>query len=208
MQTLSIKEAFKDGWSLFKGNKRTLVAATFVMMVASAFNRTPSRFFWEAGLSSLLIFVAIWIVNIILQIGWIKLLLKLIDGEVTSVKELIQHSGLFLKYIGAYAWFALGSTIGLILFIIPGFYWILKYGFAPIIVIDEHVSIKAAFKMSGDITKGVKWKLLGLLVLMILVNIAGAVVLFIGLFVSIPVSMLAYLSIYRKLINKTNIALE
>ena len=204
MKTISIKQAFKDGWGFFKVNKKALIASTFVLMVAGAFQKTPNKIFWEAGASSALIFVAIWVVNLILQIGWIKMLLNLIDEEVTSVRELIQHSGLFWKYAGTYILLALLVGVGLILFIVPGLYWALKYGFAPIIIVDEHMTIREAFKKSSKITLGVKWKLLGLLIVMIFSNILGALVIFVGLFVSIPVSMLAYLSVYRKLINNAD----
>ena len=208
MKTFSIQVAFKEGWKLFKANKKALIASTFVLMVAGAFQKAPHEALWKEGLSSALILIAVWVVNVILQIGWIKMLLKLIDEEVTSVKELIEHSGLFWKYAATYILLALLVAVGLVLLIIPGVYWALKYGFAPIIIVDEHMAIRDAFKKSGEITLGVKWKLFWLLIVMVLSNILGALVLFVGLFVSVPVSMLAYLSVYRQLINKASPHLE
>jgi len=203
MQTFSIRKAFKAGWELFKNNKTVLIVSTFIMMVAGSFSSSHERAFRVVEFSSILIAVAIWIVVVILKIGWTKLLLKLLDGEVTSVKEMIQHSNLFWKYLGTNLLYALMVSVGFVLLIIPGFYLMLKYGFAPIIIIDEHVSIRGAFKKSAEITQGVKWKLLGLIIVVALANILGACIFFVGLFVSIPVSSLAYLSVYRKLINKS-----
>lgn len=201
MNTFSIRESFSRGWDIFKSNKRVLIASTFVIMVAGALSNQNDRSLRYVGLSTLLIMAAIWVANIILQIGWIKLLLKLIDGEVTTVRELINHSRLFWRYAMTYVILALLVMLGFVLFIIPMFYVILTYGFAPTIVIDEHVPIKEAFKRSKEITRGHRWKLLALFISLAIANVLGALALFVGLFISIPVSMLVYLLVYRRLLN-------
>lgn len=203
MNTFSIRDAFKKGWEIFKSNKRVLIASTFVIMVAGAFSKEEDRMFVEAGLSAVLIALAILVVNVILQIGWIKLLLKLIDGDVTTVRELINHSRLFWRYAFAYVALGLLAAIGFLLLIIPGFYVILTYGFVPILVIDEHMKVGDAFRKSKELSRGRRFKLLGLMIAMGVANAFGVLALFVGLFVSIPVSMLAYLSVYRKLLNES-----
>jgi uncharacterized membrane protein len=201
MNTFSIRESFSKGWDIFLSNKKVLIASTFVIMVASAISNRDEGAYRNVGISGLLIMAAIFVANLIIQIGWIKLLLKLIDGEVATVKELINHSRLFWRFALTYILLSLLMVLGLLLLVIPMFYVVLTYSFAPIIVIDEHVPVKEAFRRSKEIARGHRWKLLGLMLCLVLANLAGALVFFVGLFISIPVSMLAYLLVYRKLLN-------
>ncbi len=48
-------------------------------------------------------------------------------------------------------------------------------------------------------TVGVKWHLLGFLLIVALLNLLGAIVFLVGLLVTVPVTMIAYAHIYQKL---------
>ena len=56
-----------------------------------------------------------------------------------------------------------------------------------------------AIKESWRLTKGHKWSILRLAVLMTLVNVLGFLLLLVGLLVTIPVTMLAFVRAYRVL---------
>ena len=83
--------------------------------------------------------------------------------------------------------------------IIPGIIFGLKFSFAQFITVDTGAKPVDAMKESSAITKGIKWKLLGFYVVIGLVNIVGALVLMVGLLVSIPVSTFAMIYVYREL---------
>jgi uncharacterized membrane protein len=57
-------------------------------------------------------------------------------------------------------------------------------------------------KESSRITRGHKWPLFVFLLLLVLVNLAGLLALVVGLLVSMPVSMLAFVHAYRTLAGK------
>lgn len=54
-------------------------------------------------------------------------------------------------------------------------------------------------KESWRITKGHKWQLLLLFLALLLVNLLGLLALFVGIFVSVPITMLAFAHAYRTL---------
>ncbi len=198
MKTFSIKEAFRKGWDLWSKHKALM---TFVAIVTLIMGVGRNNDMQHGPYSpSLYVFIIIFILlSILIKIGLVKLFLKVVDGQHTSWKEIFKHTELFFVYLGTSLLFGLGIAAGLVLLIIPGIYVLFTYMFAPIIVIDQKISIRNAFKKSKEMTKGVKWKLLGFLLVLGLANILGALVLFVGLLVSIPVTSLAYMSVYRKL---------
>lgn len=68
--------------------------------------------------------------------------------------------------------FVFALTIGFVLLIIPGFYVMVRYGFAPFISLLEGVSWKEAFKRSSKYTEGKLWPIFGRWVAMFLVMVA------------------------------------
>jgi len=71
--------------------------------------------------------------------------------------------------------------------------------FTEYLVIDKnHMPIEAV-KESYRITKGNWWKLLGLCLALGLLNVLGALALVIGLLVTVPLTMLAIVHVYRTL---------
>ncbi|MFZ2769819.1 MAG: hypothetical protein WAZ50_01710 [Minisyncoccia bacterium] len=196
MKTFSIDEAIKHGWALFKVNKKLLIITTILFLILSNLNNQGGRGYYQHG--SLVVWLVLFAVGILIKIGWYKILLKVEDGVATSPKELFTHIDSFLKYLAVYILYVLSMIIGFVLLITPGFYMALKYGFAPIIILDKKdISIGDAFRKSAEITDGVKWKLLWAFIVLGFLNFVGLLVLVVGLLVSIPVSMLAYVHIYR-----------
>ena len=86
---------------------------------------------------------------------------------------------------------------GLILLIIPGIIWAVRFSFSFYIVVDTKVGPVIAMKESYAITKGKFWKLLLFWIVVGLVNLLGLICLGVGLFVSVPVTTLASVYVYR-----------
>lgn len=77
-------------------------------------------------------------------------------------------------------------------------YIALRYSMSRFEVLDG-ACIVESLRKSTVITRGVKWKLLGFMIVAILLNILGALLLLVGLLVTIPVTMLAMAHVYTKL---------
>ena len=83
----------------------------------------------------------------------------------------------------------------------PGIIWSLKYAFVRYFIVDKGLSIKEAFLESSKITSGSKWNIFWLSILIAIINILGALAFGVGLLLSIPITIMAYAYVYRKLLE-------
>ncbi len=100
-------------------------------------------------------------------------------------------------------------VVGLALFIVPGIIVGLSLAFLAYILIDEDKNIYwkslafwRAIKKSFSMTKGIRWKLFGFFLVLLGLNILGALAFVIGLLVTIPVSGMAMAVLYDRLRNR------
>jgi hypothetical protein len=88
---------------------------------------------------------------------------------------------------------------GLILLIVPGVIWAVTYGFAPLLCAAENDDPIAALRESRRLTAGHRRSLFVFGLLCIGTNILGALALGIGLFVTIPTTVIATAHVLRRL---------
>ena len=144
-----------------------------------------------------------WIAQTIISIGIIKIVLKFLADEKPEFVELFRFQGNFWRYVGSSILYGLIVIGGIILFIVPGIYWAIKFQFFGYCVVDQKLGPVEALKKSSKITYQVKWKLLGFGLVMVGINILGFLCLFVGLFATIPTTMIAFAYVYRKLLSQT-----
>jgi hypothetical protein len=77
----------------------------------------------------------------------------------------------------------------------------LKLQFYSYLIIDRGLGPIGALNQSSVITRGAKGQLLIVWILTGLINIAGFILCFIGLFASIPITMMAMAFVYRRLLS-------
>ncbi len=143
-----------------------------------------------------------WILQFIVRMGLIRISLDVFDKGEAKLNSLFSCSKFLVDFILGSLLYLLIVVGGFILLIVPGIIWAIKYQFFAYLIIDKNLSPTQALKKSAEITEGNKWKLFLLNLLFVLINIAGAICLMIGLFVTIPVTMMASAYVYRKLIGE------
>ena len=131
--------------------------------------------------------------------GAVAFYLSAHDNSDTVELSALWHPHPFWKYLGASILAWLAFALGLLLLIVPGIIFGLMFMFATILVIDRELGPIEAMKESNRVTRGYKWNLLGLVLVLALVNLLGALALFVGLLVSVPVTLLALMHVYRVL---------
>lgn len=138
-----------------------------------------------------------WFLQAWFGMGVLMLILSFVDGNKASYKILWSTPEKVLPYLGLSFLQGLIVAVGTILLIVPGIIWGLTYMFAPYVFVDQKLGVMDSLKRSGEITKGRKWELFGFVILLMLINMAGALVFGIGLVITIPVVMIAYAKAYR-----------
>ena len=113
--------------------------------------------------------------------------------------DIFKEYKLFWKFLGLSILYPLTVLLGLILLIIPGIIWIVRFSFSPLILVDTKMGPIASMKESWAITRGNFWKLVLFWIVVALVNFAGFLLLGVGLLVTVPLTTLASIYIYREL---------
>ncbi len=86
--------------------------------------------------------------------------------------------------------------LGLVVLIVPGIYLTVGYVFAPWFVLDRRVGFWEAMELSRHAVQPHWFELFGLVMMIILLNLLGALALGVGLLVTIPVSWCALTAAY------------
>lgn len=213
---LTIADSLSQGWQKTKANLSILISSVLVLALISIVfstvrnilgNTVKTGDLSEPNLSllvffsivSLVIFVVETAVQNLTSIGFTKIQLNILDNKKPKVSDLFKAHGLFWQYLATSILVGLIVLGGLLLLIVPGIIWLLKYQFAMPLVVDKKLDITEAIRTSGEMTKGHKGWLFGLAIVLMLVNIVGALLLLVGLLVTVPLTAMTYIYVYRQL---------
>ncbi|MFZ2187032.1 MAG: DUF975 family protein [Candidatus Moraniibacteriota bacterium] len=203
MDTFRVGEAVRFGWETFKTHFLFLwMIFGSVWGISLVFSLLQKGAGKETSLGTLIGLVAI-VLGFIVQLGLIRMYLDLAEGTEDKLAVLFSQHRLIWRYLGAALLYGLMVALGLALLIIPGIYWALKYQFFSYLIVDKNLGVLDALKKSATMTEGVKWKLLGFALVLCGLNILGALALVLGLLVTIPVSIIAYVYVYRALAKRS-----
>lgn len=129
-----------------------------------------------------------------------KISLYLIDNVKINIKELDESLHVFVKFILTTLMYWFFVCLGMILFIVPGVIVMIKYQFAPLIVLDEkEIGIREAFHKSNVLASGVQWKLFWFSLICDFLNFAGLIFFFVGFLITAPTTIIAKVRIYKEL---------
>jgi|GEM_PF-7100866 len=108
----------------------------------------------------------------------------------------------FLYFFCAYILFALAVIGGFILLIIPGFIVLVQLALVKYVAVRSDLAPLETLRESTRLTKGYRWEIFGFLMLMVLINILGALCLLVGLLFTIPLTLIATTLVYVKLAER------
>ena len=145
-----------------------------------------------------LVDVAVFVFQAFISLGLMRVYLALADGEKRpEVKDLFSSGPFLWRYVGASLVYLLIIVGGLILFIVPGIVWAIKYRLYGYFILDKNARAMESIRLAGQATAGAKWNLFLLILLVGLINLAGIMVLGVGILVSVPVGGIAVAYAYR-----------
>ncbi len=195
-------EAIKFGWKVIRNNLGFFLGVSLIIalieIVSEYFlaNLKKEGSFWAFYLISYVVFL--WI-----DMGMINISISVLKNKNKSYSDLFTTYPLIPKYFIGSILYSLLVYIGLFLLIVPGIYLGIRFGFFRFLIVDKEVGPIEAFKISSEITKGVKWNLFLFYLLIAFINLLGFLLLIIGLFVTVPITYLASTYVYRKLLEQT-----
>lgn len=200
----SIDEALKFGWNTMKANF-WFFFGVFVIAFAVIYIPYVAGVFCtrSASVLSLVFNIASAVFSVIVNIGLIKIALKLVKQEKPEMKDLFDFQGCFWRYVGGSFLYGLVCLAGMILLVVPGIIWAIMFQYFAYYIVSEKIDIMGALEKSRQLTKTVRWKLLGFGIVLALINYLGVLVLFVGLLATVPTTIIAYAYVFRKLQEQT-----
>jgi len=186
---LPLGDYFKTGWGLFKQYPGGFVGFCLLNLVIQlALSRIPS-----VGV------VALAVVSTPLFMGNFIVSAKLLQGQTPEFSDFFKGFQYFLPLLLLSLVAGLFIGIGTVLLIIPGVYLAVAYLFASYLVVDRRLDFWPAMELSR-LTVNPRWfGYFAFMLLVALLNLAGALLLGLGLLVTIPLSFCAVTAAYADL---------
>ncbi len=192
MKQIEIGKAIGFGWDSIKKDFWYFIALAVVyMFLNSILSKTTNHLI---NLDILGIFVGAW-----LTAGLTRIALDYYGGEKPPFETLFTQIKYFWRILGGQILVGLIVAAGLILLIVPGIYWGLKYQFTTNIIVDKDLGILEAMGKSGELTKGIKLQLLLFDLALVGIMILGGLALGVGILVAFPIVYLAGIYVYKKI---------
>jgi uncharacterized membrane protein len=203
----SKKEAVSFGFETAKKNIIFFIGLFVVVVIISALRSLIQLrvALDKQFLIYIILYVLIFIINTIIGMGLIKISLEFVDKKKPELRDLF-HTKNLVNFILASLIKGIIVLIGFILLIIPGIIFSIRLQFATYLIIDKNMSAVDAVKKSWEMTKGNAWNLFFFVIILVLLNILGAILLLVGLFITVPLTMIATTFVYRKLLLHSNSA--
>ncbi len=194
------KEALLFGLNTFKKNWKFLLGIFIVVWVISAISGNIVESIYEkASYVGIIPQLLVYVLNAILALGIVKIMLDFADKKTHSWRSLYLEYPKTIKYIIATILYAAIVVGGLILLIVPGVYFAIKYQFYAYFIVDKNMGAIESLKKSGNITKGSLMNLFLFGLISAALSILGLLAFGIGLLVVIPVISVSSAYIFRKL---------
>ncbi|MGE5444775.1 MAG: hypothetical protein ACM3SR_09260 [Ignavibacteriales bacterium] len=205
-QKFSMGEAIEFGWNITKNNLGffivLLIIAGLILIIPGTFSQLTRH---NAPGLSIILSIGSFVLQLIIGMGLIRIALRFYDNEKAEFSDLFCCLHLFFKYLLGSILYGLIVSAGMILLIIPGIIWAIKFYFFGYLIVDKGLGPIEALKRSSAITDGVKWDLLLFGLLIFGINLIGAIPFFLGWFVTIPIAMVATAFVYRKLLSEMGV---
>lgn len=199
MAQFSKREAIRFGWQTTKKHLRFLLG---VMLVVGVVYVMPGLFqepVKALPLLSLLIGLSFLFLEMVMDLGLIKISLKLHDHKSAKLRDLFIAYPLLFKYLAASILYGFIVVYGFVFFIIPGIIFMIKLQYYSYLIVDKGVGPIEALKRSWAITRGVKWNLFLFGLLLTSLLFLGALAFIVGLLIAAPVALVSNAFVYRRL---------
>jgi len=134
-----------------------------------------------------------------LMLGLYRIALDTVNGKSADLANLTALLDRGPTFLFAFCIYSAAVAAGLVLLVVPGIYVAVKYALFGQVLATTATTAPQALRDAAVIADGRWWTLFPLLLVAMLLNLAGAAFLGVGLLVTFPVSLLATSDLYRSL---------
>ena len=197
----SKKEAVHFGFEKAKKNIVFFIGVFVIVVAVSAVSGLIQMSFTleNQPVTYIILNIFTFILNSIIGMGVIKITLEILDKKKAKFSDLFYTKPIVNFILGSLIRGVI-TVIGFVLLIIPGIIFSIRLQYVTYLIVDKNMSAVDAIYKSWSMTKGNSWNLFFFGILLFLINVLGALLFLVGLFVTVPLTMLATTHVYRKLL--------
>lgn len=201
-RTIDIAEIYRFSFQQFKKYASFIIGITITYYVLGV---VPQIYYAltvpenPTGGDQLLSFI-LTLVQLFLSIGFIKIMLLLVQNEFVSVANLFNNIRFFLSYFVGTFLYGIAVLIGLFLFIAPGIYIAIRFLFYPYFIIENGDNSFTALYKSFEMTQHLTLELFLFGITILFLNMLGVFLFGIGVIFTYPLTTMATAVIYQSLL--------
>lgn len=197
---ISVRQAVNFAWPIFKkriglftGVLLTILGAWAALEIVVIAGQRFGILLWAAAHLAFLIFVAG------IEVGFLQICLALYDGGEPKFTDTFKLLSLGPRFLAGQLLYLLMVVVGLLFLVVPGVYLSLRYALFGFCMAAGETNPLRSLQKSSILSAGVTAYLLRIFVALLVLNAFGAVLLGLGLFITVPVSVLMLTAVYRQL---------
>lgn len=201
---LTIREALSQGYKFAKEHLWFFIGYLLIMFLYSfPFYYIANHFMErEKYFSSFVTHLINTTLSFFFSMGLYNSALLVISHIKPSYKQLVSNGHHFVSWIAANLLFGLMIFFGLLFFVIPGFYLMSRYALYPFFLLDKNLTAIEALKAASKASEGKRWYLFLLMMSVLLINLLGALLFGVGLFFTIPLTILTFAVVYQSIVGE------
>jgi hypothetical protein len=198
--TIAPTRHVKIAWAVFKAHWNVFVLSVFVLLGSWAILEVAVALANRWGVIPNLVLHSIFLFFFSgLLVGIHSIALKAVRGSIPTLRTLTAMLDRGPSFLLALCVYLVATLCGLALLVLPGVYIAVRYALFGYVIASRPVSGLEALRQAAKVSEGKRWRLLGLLLIALGLNLAGAALLGVGLMISFPVSLLAAANFFRDL---------
>ena len=184
---------FKKRYGLFTAILLTMLGAWVALEVVVIAGQRMGILLWAVAHLVFFVFFAG------IEVGFLQICLALYDGGEPTFADAFTHLALGPKFLASQMIYLLMVVVGIALLVVPGVYAGGRYALFGFCMVTSEADLIRSFQQSAILSESVKARLLAIYFSLLIINVLGASLLGLGLFVTFPLSVLMMTAVYRQL---------
>jgi hypothetical protein len=193
--TFSNVAALQFAWNTFRTHLGPLLTLGGASLMLTMLSQALSRH----GGTEFVLSVAIQLLQSALGLVLLRVSLRLHDGETVELAEPKPLLMGFWGFLLTLVVFWVAVALGFALLLVPGVWLGLVFCMAPLISAEGEKDLATCFRESDRLTRGARWSILGMWLMLAGLNLLGVLALGVGVVVTVPLSALCIVYAYRAL---------
>lgn len=199
----SIRSLLKEGWELTKVNIGFLVVYQLILL-AIAFLFNFHILSWKMAPIQILGLIIVMLG----KMGLYQSILLMTKGLKAGFDQFYKNWRQLASWFVANFIFATCFILGLALLIVPGCYFLARYGLFPFFILDKKLGPLEALGEAGKATSGITWHIFLLFLACFGLNILGLLLFGVGVLITLPITLFALATVYRRLTGQLKTSIQ